>query len=376
MDVHAWRREFPILARKTYLNSCSLGALSRRALARVSTFHEEWHTHGASAWYEIWLGRLDELRGRIGRMLGAGGGEVALAASTSSALAAVASAVDYGHRPRVVVSELDFPTVAYQWMARGDVEVVRVPSDDGATIDLQRWADAVNERTALVATSHVFYATGAVQDLAALAAIAHARGALLLVDAYQSAGQLPIDVRAVGVDILTAGPLKWLLGGPGLAYLYVRDELIPSLRPTVAGWFGHADAFDFDITRLEFHDDARRFELGTPALPTVHSALGGQEIVDEVGVAAIRERNGRLTERLLDAVLRTGFRVRAAPTADARSAILMVEHPDPAAAVRHLAGHGIIVDWRPGHVRVSPHFYNTEEEMDRVVEALLEWTGS
>ncbi|HEX7118814.1 MAG TPA: aminotransferase class V-fold PLP-dependent enzyme [Longimicrobiales bacterium] len=302
MDVHAWRSEFPLLARKTYLNSCSLGALSRRAQDRVAAFHEEWHTLGAAAWYDVWLGRLDELRARVAGLLGARPGTIALAASTSAALSVIGSALDLERRPRVLVSELDFPTLAYRWMARPDIEVVRVPSDDGATIDPQRWADALDDRTALVATSHVFYATGAIQELAPLADLAHAHGALLLVDAYQSAGQVPIDVRAADVDILTTGPLKWLLGGPGLAYLYVRDELLPRLRPTTAGWFGHADAFSFDIARLAFHDDARRFELGTPALPTVHSALGGQEIVDEVGVASIRRRNQALTERLIDRV--------------------------------------------------------------------------
>lgn len=370
MNMRILRAEFPILSRKTYLNSCSLGALSRRALDRVAGFHEEWSTLGAAGWYEIWLERLDLLRTRVGGLLGAAHTEIALAASTSAALAVAASALDFRDRPRVVVSELDFPTLAYAWMARADVEVVVVPSDDGVTIDLQRWADAVDDRTAVVATSHVFFTTGAIQDLRAVAEIAHAHGAHFVVDAYQSAGQIPVDVRAADVDILTTGPLKWLLGGPGLAYLYVRDELARRLRPSSAGWFGHADAFAFDVHRLEFRDDARRFELGTPALATVHAALGGQEIIDEIGVAAIRERNRTLTERLIDGLTRAGFRLRAANHPDARSAIVMVAHDDAAGAVRRLADDDIIVDHRDGHVRISPHFYNTEQEIDAVVAAL------
>jgi selenocysteine lyase/cysteine desulfurase len=372
VDWNGWRAEFPILGRSTYLNSCSLGALSRRAEARIATFHEQWHTYGAAAWYELWMGAIGELRGRVAGMLGAGEEEVAFTASTSVALATVASALDYRSRPRVVVAELDFPTLGYQWMVRDDVEVVRVPSDDGATIDPARFAEAVDERTAVLATSHVFFTTGAIQELRALADIAHRNGALFLVDAYQSVGQVPVDVRAVDADIFITGPLKWLMGGPGLAYLYVRSALIERLRPRIAGWFGARDQFAFDIGHFEFKDDARRFELGTPALPTVHAALGGQEIIDEIGVGAIRERDALLTERLIARARDAGFRVRCAPAASHRSAIVMIAHAEPGAAVGRLAERAIIVDSRPGYVRVSPHFYNTEEEIDSVVDVLAE----
>ncbi len=371
MNWEDWRAEFPILARTTYLNSCSLGALSHRAERRIAQFYEEWHTLGASAWYEIWLGRLAELRTRVAGMLNAREREIALAASVSAALTVIGSALDYRKRPRVVVGALDFPTLAYQWLARRDVEVVIVESDDGATIDPQRFADAVDGRTALLATSHVYYTTGAIQDLRALADIAHAKGALFLVDAYQSAGQVPCDVRAADADVFIAGPLKWLMGGPGVSYLYVRDALIRALEPQCAGWFGARDQFQFDTRHFEFRDDARRFELGTPALPTVHAALGGQEIVDEIGMDRIRARNAALTELLIDGVRSAGFDVRCARDAAQRSAIVLVAHDQPARAVEHLAARGIIVDHRPGYVRVSPHFYNTEEEIERVTHELV-----
>ncbi len=365
-DLLHWREEFPILRDRVYLNSCSLGALSTRVEDAVGSFLREWHEAGASAWYDRWIDRLDTLRHRVGALLGAPASDVALTASISAGLASIASAIDFRRRPRVVISELEFPTLAYAWLARPDVEVVRVPSDDGATIDPQRFADAVDDRTALLATSHVFFATGAIQDLRTLADIAHARGALLLVDAYQSAGQLPIDVVRDDVDILLTGPLKWLLGGPGLAYAYVRG----TMNPTTVGWFGAASQFDFDTSQWTPREDARRFELGTPALAAVHAALAAQAIIDEVGVPTIRARNAALTERLIERCAENGLRVRAAPLASQRSAIVMIEHADPGGAVTELARAGIVVDWRPGCVRVSPHFYNTEDEVDRVVAAL------
>jgi len=372
LEWNHWRSEFPILSRKVYLNSCSLGALSRRAEERVLQFHENWHSFGASAWYETWLGRLVELRTRVAGMLGAGLEEIALCHSVSSALATVSSAIDYSRRNRVVVADLDFPTLAYQWMVKPGVEVVRVPTDDGATVSLERFRAAVDDRTAVVATSHVFYATGAIQDLKALAGIAHGAGALFVCDGYQGIGQVPVDVRAAEVDVYIGGPLKWLLGGPGLSYLYVRGRLIGELRPSTTGWFAADNQFGFDLARFEFKPDARRFELGTPGLHVVHSALGGQEIVDEVTVPRIRERNRHLTERLIDRARGAGFRIRCAPTPESRSAIVMIAAKDPHGTVNALAEEGIIVDARPGHVRVSPHFYNTEEEVDLVVDRLVE----
>ena len=368
----AWRAEFPILARKVYLNSCSLGALSRRAEARIQQFHEDWHNYGASAWYETWIGRINELRGRVSGMLNAQVSDIAVTHSTSAALTTIASALDYSKRNRVVVAQLDFPTVAYQWLVRPNVEVVLVPTDDNATIDPERFAEFVDERTALVATGHVLYSTGAIQDVKRIAEIAHARGALCLIDGYQALGQLPVDVSALGVDFYLGGPLKWLLGGPGLCYLWVRHELISRLRPQTTGWFAHREQFLFDTAHFEYKDDARRFELGTPALHMVHSALGGQEIIDEVGVPAIRERISGMSERLLAAARAAGFQVRSAPTPDSRSAIVMIGHPDPRRAVKHLADNRIIVDYRPGFVRISPHFYNSDEELDLVLEKMLE----
>jgi selenocysteine lyase/cysteine desulfurase len=370
LDLDRIRAEFPILSRKTYLNSCSLGALSRRSEAYLDDFRERWHEMGASAWYEHWLGRIEELRARLASFWGSEAREVALLPSTSVALSVVAESVDAKRRNKVVCTELDFPTLAYQWAVKPDIELVVLESPDGVRIEPEQFARAVDERTLFLATSHVFFTTGYVQDLRVLADIAHAAGAWCLIDGYQGAGQLPLDLAATGVDFYTAGPLKWLLGGPGLAYLYVRGDLIEGLSPRITSWFASEGQFDFDPRAFRYRADARRFEMGTPALPTVHTALGGQEIVDEVGVAAIVERNRVLTEHLVDQCREEGLELRIAEAAH-RSAIVMVHHDDPAGAVRRLAELGIIVDHRPGFVRISPHFYNTTDEVERCVEALV-----
>lgn len=373
VDLPSLRAHYPILARKNYLNSCSLGALSDRAEAYLDEFRDRWHTMGASAWYEHWWGRLALLRERVEGIHGAPGGSMAFLPSTSAALSGVIDAVpgEGVRRNRVVMSELDFPTLAYQWATRPELEVVILRSPNGVGMDPQQYADVVDERTLFLATSHVFYATGFVQDLGALAEIAAGAGAWSLIDGYHGPGQVPVDVTAAGVDVYTSGPLKWLCGGPGLSYLYVRPERVHELRPRATSWFATRDQFDFDLESFRYHDDARRFEMGTPSLPTVHTALGGQELLEEVGMERVHARCAALRERLVAACREAHFTLRLAADPAQRSSIVMVAMDDPKAAVRHLDRAGIVVDSRPGHVRVSPHVYNTEEEVDQVVAELV-----
>jgi kynureninase len=374
-ELEALRTEFPILQTRTYLNSCSLGALSRRSMGYLGEYQALWNTMGASAWYELWMGRLTELRGRVAEHWRANETEVALSASVSAALTSIASAVDYRRRNRVVIAELDFPTLAYQWLARPDVEVVPVPSDDGIGVSPERWAEYVDERTAVVATSHVFYSTGYIQELAPIAEAARRAGALFLVDGYQAMGQIPVHPRAAGVDVYVAGPLKWMLGGPGLSFLWVREELIPEMRPTAASWFGARDQFQFRVDELEFREDASRFAMGTPALPTAYTALGGIEIIEEAGIHRIRERIDALTEDLVQRLSADGLQLRIPADPERRSGIVMARVPNAAAAVEELARRGIIVDRRGDFVRISPHFYNTVDENGAVVDALAGITG-
>ena len=371
-ELEALRPEFPILSQRTYLNSCSLGALSRRSMGYLGEFQALWNGMGASAWYELWLGRLDELRGSVRRLWSAGRGEVALVPSVSAGLSSIASAVDYSKRNRVVIAEPDFPTLGYQWMARPDVEVVRVPSDDGVGVAPERWAEHVDERTAIVATSHVFYGTGYIQDLTPIREAAHAAGALCVIDGYQAVGQIPVDPESAGVDVYLGGPLKWLLGGPGMAFLWVSAERVRDLTPTMASWFGAKDQFAFHHDRFEFRDDARRFELGTHALPTMYTALGGLEIVHEVGMERIRGRIAALTEHLVGGLEAQGRSLVCAADREHRSGIVMVRSDRAGEVVDALAERHIIVDRRGDLVRISPHFYNTVEENQAVLEALDE----
>lgn len=372
LGLARYRGEFPIFKDSVYLNTCSLGALGERSRRKVAEFLDIWQSRGASAWYDVWWEALSDLRARYGRIVNAGPDEIALAPSISVALSSFAESLDYTRRPKVVLTSLDFPTVAYQWLAkeRSGVELVVVDSPDRVSVPVEAIARVVDDRTALVVTSHVYFTSGAIQDIAKVASVAHERGALCMIDAYQSVGQIPVDVQASGVDALMGGGLKWLLGGPGIVFLYVRTEVARRLQPEIAGWFGQRDQFAFDPRQLTFHEDARRFELGTPSLAAIYAQLGGLEYIEEIGVPAIREVTAGLTEDLIARLKDAGFSPKIAASAAERSAIVMVPVPDPGGAVRHLADGGIIADSRPGHVRLSPFFYNVQEDHVRATERL------
>ena len=367
-----YRSEFPILVRTNYLNSCSLGALSLRSEKRVKEFLSTWNARGASAWYDVWWQHLSDLRAGYAAVIGAANREIALHASVSTATAVIAGLLDNVKRPKIVTTDLDFPTVPYQWLAKSGsgVEVVVVKSQDRLTVPVESIAAAIDERTSLVATSHVYFTTGAIQDIKAVAQAAHEKGALCLIDAYQSVGQLPINVHETGVDFLCSGGLKWLIGGPGIVFLYVREGLIESLFPTTTGWFAHAHQFDFDPTAIKWHDDARRFEQGTPALAAVAAQLGGLEIISEIGVPSIRDVVSHLTDDLVDRATAAGLNPKVHSDAKQRVAIVMIPESDPHATVKKLAAANIIVDARPGHVRVSPYFYNIEDDHAEAISIL------
>jgi len=369
-ELLTYRKEFPILQRKIYLNSCSLGALSRRSLAALDQFTEDWNNWGAHAWYELWLGKIAEVKEKFAQIINAKPAEIALAPNVSSALSAIGTALDYRQRARIVVSELDFPTLTYQWLVkeRLGVEVVFAPSPDRITVPPEHIIAAIDDRTALVAISRVFYTSGYIQDLPPIIEAAHRHGALVLVDDYQGTGQVPIDVHALNVDILVTGTLKWLMGGPGLAFLYVREDLVPQLHPTVAGWFGHRHQFAFDNRHFAFRDDAARLEAGTPAMPAVFLASGGLDIVREIGVQRIRERTQFLTADLIERAQAHGWTVKSPADPTRRASIVMLQLDHPEAIVARLIERNIIVDHRPGLVRVSPSFYNTVEEQAQLVD--------
>lgn len=370
MDWSGWREEFPTFRTTTYLNTCSLAPLASRVRAAHEQFLDEWEALGASAWYELWIAALDTLRRKVASVLGARKEEIALAPNVSVALSVVASAINYHHRPKVVLSDLEFPTLSYQWAVKPGVERAFVPSRDGIQVRPEDIEAATDGRTAVVATSQVYYTSGAVQDIGRVARIAHATGALALVDAYQATGQLPTDVHAADLDVLVTGGLKWLLGGTGIAFLFVRESLLRTLEPTIAGWFGNARMFDFDPKSFEFHETARRFELGTTANAAVYAANAGLDIVHEIGEARLRQRTTELvtdvTERLSDA----GYTLKTPSDPDERAGIVAVLLRNPANAVKALASRRFVVDYRHDRLRVSPYFYNTPEDNERFVDAL------
>jgi selenocysteine lyase/cysteine desulfurase len=249
-----YRSEFPILQRKTYLNSCSLGALSHRSMRGLAQFQEMWNEWGAHAWYEIWMGEIARVREKFASIIGAQPHEVAIAPSVSSAVSSIATALDYSTRNKVVLAEMDFPTLAYQWLVkeRLGVECRFVESPDRIYTPPELFEKEVDSKTALVATSRVFFTSGYIQDVRAVADIAHKNGAYMLIDDYQGTGQIPIDVNAMDIDFLVTGTLKWLMGGPGLALVYIREGLIPQLQPTITGWFGHREQFKFKTRHSSF----------------------------------------------------------------------------------------------------------------------------
>lgn len=375
-ELLRYRDEFPILSKKVYLNSCSLGALSTRVRGAVNGWMDDWEAWGASAWYKMWIGALADTRREFARLINAGEHEIALLPSASAAFASLASGMlpRFGERPDVLTSDLDFPTVHYlfgAWQHQG--VRTRTVRGNGITVPLETWADAITAQTALVVSSHVFFTTGAIQDIQALSALAHERGALSVIDAYQGTGQLPTDVKALDVDVLITGGLKWLLGGPGIVYMYVKEGLIPQFEPLTTGWFANEHQFAFDSTRFEYATNAKRFESGTPPLAAVFAGRAGLQIVNEIGPQKLRERTSGLLYHFIDKALERGWDIRGAQmTPDQRAGIALMNVPDPAGLTDALKARNIILDHRPGAIRYSTYFYNTEEENDVLIAALEE----
>jgi selenocysteine lyase/cysteine desulfurase len=368
----AWREEFPITERLLYLNSCSLTPLHRRGEAALAEYAKTWLELGGRAWFDHWIGVLGSLRDDFADVLGAGAEEIALEPAVSAALVSIASSFDYAKRPRVLVADIDFPTDGHTWLAlasRG-VEVEFVHSPDRIGVPLELFDRAIDERTALVCTGHAYYTSGYIQDVRALAEICHRKGAALVVDAYQSIGAFPFDVHESGVDYLVGGTLKWLMGGPGMAFLYARRDRIAGARPSALGWWAMASPFDFDVQHLDLAADARRFEYGTPAVAAAYTARAGLSLLRDVGVSKVRERHMKLSQRLVEGALAQGWTVRSPIDPRTRTSIVTLEHADPSSAVAALRQNGLICDYRPGLIRLSPHYFNTLDEMDRALELL------
>ena len=371
-----FRDEFPILAASTYLVSNSLGAMPRSVPDRLAEYAREWATRGVRAWAERWWEMPVSVGDEIAPLLGAGRGEVAMVPTVSVAQAQVFSALDYsGGRDTIVMTALDFPSVRYVYdelATRLGARIVVVPSDDGIGVSEDRLIEAIDERTRLVAMSHVLFRSAYVMDVARVATHAHAVGALVSLDAYHSVGVLPVDVRALDVDFLTGGVLKWLCGGPGGCFLWVRPEVSATVAPALTGWQAHRHPFAFE-PEMDYADAAWRWLGGTPAIPALFAATEGPKILREAGIDAVRAKSMRQTERLIALADMRGFPVTAPRESARRGGTVAFDVPHAREVARALLERDVIVDYRPGAgIRVAPHFYTRDDEVDSVVEIIDE----
>ncbi len=371
-----WRGEFPILEHTTYMISHSLGPMPRRAVTALAEFTETWATRGIRAWEEGWWEMPVTCGNLIGSIIGAPKGRVVMHQNVSICQAIVTSCFEWnGKRNKLVTDGLNFPSNDYIYhpLARQGAEIVSVASEDGMTVPLEKILAAIDETTQLVSISHVAFRSSSLQDLAAITEKAHAVGAYLVADLYQSAGIVPLDVVKLGVDFATGGSVKWLLGGPGAGYLYVREGLDQAMRPGATGWAAHAHPFEFVDGPIEYAPDIHRFLNGTPNVPAMYSARSGYEIVNEIGVAAIREKSKRQTQRLIALADAAGITVRSPRDPEQRGGTVILEVPNGREVTAEMGRRQILIDYRPGAgIRIAPHFYTTDDEIAHTVGTLEE----
>lgn len=367
------RERFAGLDSNTWLVSHSMGAPPRAAREALMRYHDEWAKDGPEAW-PGWLDEARRISDGIGAIIGGPPGSVSLAPNVSVLQSALASSLMFdGERNEVVYEALQFPSLAYVWTAweRAGARAIRVPTDDGKTIPTDRICSAIGERTAVVVLSHAYYQSGVVIDVPAIVARARAAGALVVLDTYQTTGTLPYDVVELDLDVVVGGSHKWLCGGPGCAWIYVSPQLAERFRPLVTGWFAHRDPFAFEPPPIEYTRGTFHWATGTPTIPGYLVAKAGHEIIRDLGVAAIRAHNVRLTTRLTEAALERGWRVNTPHDAARRTGWVGIDVPDAGRVQHELFGRRVIVDHRPGcGLRIGPHFYTTDEEIERLLSAL------
>jgi kynureninase len=370
----AWRAEFPILSNTTYMISHSLGAMPRRTADRVAEFADTWAERGIRAWEEGWWEMPITVGNLVGAIIGAGEGEVGMQQNVSICNSIVTSCFDWsGKRNKLVTDGLNFPSnhYLYHGLARQGARIVTAPRP------LDESLDTIDEETLLVSVSHVAFRSSYKQDLAAIAQRAHSVGAMVCADLYQSAGTVPVNVRELGVDFATGGSVKWLCGGPGAGYLYVRRDLWPTLQPTATGWMAHEQPFAFEDGPIRYAGDAFRFLNGTPNVPALYSARSGYEIVNEIGVPAIRAKSVRQTQRLIELADEAGIRINTPRDPKRRGGVVILDVPNGYEVTKELARREVLVDYRPGAgIRVAPHFYTTDEELERTVSEIQALTSA
>jgi kynureninase len=375
-DLEVYRDEFEVVRRKSYLISASLGPVGVRSRRYLDAYVDAWATKGAPdhVWFEDIFPAMGRLKASFAALAGCDQDEVALTTNISIALSTVASAIDVsGERRRIVLSELDFPTDGHvwnAWAAKTGAELVWLRSPDGIILPLERYDEAIDERTALVMVNRVLYRSSAIVDAKAVCAMARARGALSFVDDYHGIGVLPLDLRDLACDLYASGTLKFLCGGPGCVFLFARRDLLPSLEPAVTGWFATADPFSFDTEHLTYHASARRLEHGTPPAPVFFIAQGGLDVIAEVGVERIRARQQELQERVIARADDLGLEVRTPRDPAARGGVVNVRVGDAERICHALLDRDVCTDFRGDGLRISPHFFTNEADVDRCFDAL------
>jgi selenocysteine lyase/cysteine desulfurase len=368
---HRVRHRFPIFERLVYINSCSQGALSDSVRMAYEAYLEDWDAKGAP--WEYWIERTEAARATFARLVGADPDEVAVTTSLSAGVSALASGLRYaGKRSKIVLTDYEFPTVGQIWHAQTSrgARVVHVPPADDGTVPIERFERAIDDETLLVSITHVSYRSGSLLDAERIARLAHERGAMVLLDAYQSAGSLPLDVRALDVDFLAAGVLKYLLGSAGLGFLYCRRELVERFWPTATGWFADEDVFAMDHRDYSPARTAARFQSGTPPIPSIYAGIAGMELMEEIGIAETREHVNALNSRLLEGLDDLRARVVTPRRPKRRGALICVASLDAPALVAALRREGIVTSSRNGNLRISAHCYNSVEDVDLVLASL------
>jgi len=366
------RSQFPVLEKKTYLNSCAYGALATEVTDALQRYIRDRQEKGTD--WNYWVECNDSVRNAVASFLGAEPDEIAVTASASAGINAIASALNFNQvRNKVVISDFEFPTNAQIWHAqelRG-AKVVHVPEKDGY-IPVEHFDAAIDDETLIVAVTQVCFRNGAKLDIPAIAEIARRKGALFLMDGYQGLGTMDFDVHQAGVDFAVGGMLKYLLGTAGIGFLYVREPLIENLVPTATGWFAQSDIFAMDITGYKPSSTARRFEMGTPPVPNCYAAEAGLQILEDIGLPAIEYRIGELTATIKAEAKKAGYSLAVPDDPDRHGAMITIRTHDEHALVRILENQGVVTSSRSGNLRISPHFYNNQDDIDSLFRALRE----
>ena len=369
-DLLAYREQFPILAETTYLINHSLGAMPAAAEERVLEYARTWKTRGVRAWEEGWWEMSWTVGDQIARLIGAPSGSVSMHQNVTIAEAVALSCFSFdGERRRIVYEEGNFPSVRYLYQAQREAEIVVAPDDEGVVA-------AIDERTLLVPVTHVLFKTGEIQDVEAIVERAHEHGALVVLDAYQSVGTVPLDVTSLDVDFTVGGSVKWLCGGPGAAWLYVRPDLAERLEPALTGWQAHTRPFAFEPEQ-DYAEGAARFLTGTPNVPALYAATAGYNVIEEVGVERIRARSVEQTALLVELLEEAGFDVVSPLDPARRGGTVVVRTPDFEAVGKELIARGVLCDYRPDvGIRLGPHFFNSDDELRFAVEQIVEIVGA